>query len=77
MKDCQDYTMDMERSIFERLSLKERIGIRFHTAICKDCRQYFIDSKTIDQLLIKRFKDIRTYTFTEEEKDQLKDRISK
>ena len=77
MKDCQDYTMDMERSFFERLTLKERIGLRFHAAICKDCRQYFKDSKTIDSLLTKRFKDFGNYSFSDSEKDQLKARISK
>lgn len=75
MKDCQDYTLDFERSLIERLSIKERIGLRFHSTICPDCRKYFIESRIIDKLLAKRFKDRRQFHFTPEEKARIKEKL--
>lgn len=76
MKRCQDYTEGMEKSKVQRLSISERIGIRFHLAICPTCRKYFNDSEQLDKWLTKRFKD-RTIneSFTREEKESLKARL--
>ena len=76
MKNCQDTTQDIERSSFVRISLKDRLGIRLHLSMCKDCQRYFKDSRAIDQLLKKRFKDLDEYKFTSEEKEDLKRKIA-
>ena len=75
MKNCQDTTQDIERATFERLTLKDRLGLRLHLSMCKDCRRYFKDSKSIDKLLKKRFSHLSKYSFTKEEKDELKRKI--
>ena len=75
MKDCQDYTMDFERSLHERLTLREKLGLRFHITICPDCRKYFEDSKYIEKLLVRGFKDKRSYSFTKQEKNSIKEKI--
>ena len=76
MKDCQEVSMDIERSAFERLSLKDRTGLRLHLAICKECRKYFKDSIVIDKLLKKKFKHLGDYSFTSQEKESLKQKIA-
>jgi hypothetical protein len=75
MKNCEDTTQDIERSSFVRLSLKDRVGMRMHLSLCKDCRRYFKDSKAIDRLLKKRFTHLSKYSFTKEEKEDLKRKI--
>ena len=78
MKNCQDSTLDIERSSFERLSLKERLELRMHVSICPECRKYFRDSKAIDKLLKKRFNHmgVSEYNFTKEEKEEMKRKIA-
>lgn len=73
MKDCQDITELVERSKVERISLGNRLAIRFHHAICKQCRQYFTDSALIDEMLAsKRYKHLSDFSFSREEKEKLK-----
>ena len=76
MKRCQDYTEELEKQKVQRLSISERIGIRFHLAICPACRKYFHDSEQLDKWLTKRFKDHSVNaSFTPEEKEALKERL--
>jgi hypothetical protein len=76
MKDCQAITELLERSKFERLSWSNRLAIRFHGGLCRQCRHYFRDSEIMDALLSsKRFKHLSEYTFSPAEKDSLKKRI--
>ena len=72
MKGCQEITELVERSKVSRLSLGERLAIRMHNSICKECRQYFKDSALIDKMLSKKFRDMREYHFSSEEKDKIK-----
>ncbi|MDB3905838.1 hypothetical protein OAK35_02635 [Crocinitomicaceae bacterium] len=73
MKDCQDITELVERSKIERISLGDRMSIGMHSAICKNCRQFFRDSDTLDEMMqSKRFKHLGEYSFTTEEKEKLK-----
>lgn len=78
MKRCQDYTEGIEKQKVQRLTLTERIGIRFHMAICPACRKYFHDSEQLDKWLTKRFKDFSSHaSFTPEEKAILKERLDR
>lgn len=78
MKRCQDYTEEMEKAKFVRLSFTERMGISFHKAICPKCREYFKDSETLDSWITKRFKDhSSTVSFSAEEKAKLKALLKK
>jgi predicted anti-sigma-YlaC factor YlaD len=72
MKKCQDITQDIERSAFDRLTLKDKLSIRFHLSMCKTCRSYFKDSKTIDGMLKKKFTHLSQHKFSQQEKDNLK-----
>jgi len=73
MKDCQEITELIERSKVERVSLGDRLSIRFHSTICGNCRRYFKDSDLMDELLTsKRFRDLGEYKFSDSEKDKLK-----
>jgi len=77
MKNCQETTMDIERSKYERISGKDRLGLRLHLAMCRACRCYYKDSKKIDHLLEKKFRNLDEYKFSREEKSSLKQRISR
>ena len=71
MKTCQEITLDIERGKYVKLSVKEKLAIKMHLFICKPCKGYSHDSKIIDDLLKKKFKDLSKYKFTEEEKIEL------
>lgn len=75
MKYCQDITEMMERASVERLSISDKIALRFHLFICKTCKRYYEDSKAMDILLTRRFKKINPYSFSKVEKDALKSKI--
>ena len=75
MKTCQDITESIEKANFKRLSIKERLAIRFHLSLCKNCRQYSIDSKIIDRMLTKKFKSVKNFTFSDKEKEDLKQKM--
>lgn len=73
MKDCQEITELIERSKIQRISVAERLELRMHMAICKNCRQYFKDSIAIDEMMeSKRFKHLSEHSFSSSEKDKLK-----
>ena len=73
MKDCQEITELVERSKIERISLGDRLAIRMHSTICKNCRQYFRDSDVLDDMMNSRtFKHLAEYSFSDEEKEKLK-----
>ena len=72
MKTCQEITESIEKGNFNRLSVKERLAIRFHLSMCKHCRQYSKDSKIIDRMLVKKFKSVTNFTFSIKEKEELK-----
>lgn len=72
MKYCQEITELMERSGVERVSLTTRVTIGIHLFHCKPCKRFAQDSKAMDQLLAKRFKVIKNYTFSASEKEKLK-----
>ena len=76
MRDCQDITKDIDQSTFERLKLIDRLAIRAHNSICKPCRHYFKDSKIIDRVLRRKYRHLREYSFSIEEKQQIKDKLS-
>lgn len=75
MKPCQQITLEIEKSRFVRLSVKDRLELRMHLAICPACRKYFRDSKHLDDWLGKKFShatENSSVAFTSEEKEKLK-----
>ena len=77
MKDCQEITELYERSKIDRITLGDRLSIRFHKAICKNCRHYFQDSELMDQMLSRRFRHMGKYSFSQEEKEKIKALLEK
>lgn len=77
MKTCEEITVLYEQSKVNRISVSDKISIRTHKTICKDCRQYFKDSDKIDLMLTKRFKHLGSYSFSDTEKESLKERLKK
>ena len=75
MKTCQEITESIEKANFNRLSVKERLAIRFHLSMCKHCRQYSKDSKIIDRMLKNKFKSVNNFTFSVKEKEDLKKKM--
>lgn len=76
MKSCLETTMELERSAFQRLSWKDRFGVRLHVSVCPECRKYFRDSKTLDRLMRKTFSQPKQYSFSLEEKEIMKRKLN-
>jgi len=72
MKDCQDITELVERSKLERITVKDRLAIRFHKSSCKNCRTYFKDSALMDELLTRKFRHLSEYAVSLRRKRTLK-----
>ena len=76
MRSCEEVTLDLEKSKFVPLGLKDRMIMRAHVMMCSKCRQYFKDSGALDRWLKEGFeKDGIRYTFSDEEKDRLKNML--
>lgn len=75
MRNCQEKTQEVERSNFEKLSLKKRLLLKAHCLLCPPCRSYFKDSKSIDKILTMRYSDFVNYEYSVEEKNELKNRL--
>ena len=70
---CKEASELVEKSRFERLPMGKRLGLRMHHAICKNCRAYFRDSELLEEMMhSKRFRHMSNYSFTQEEKEKLK-----
>ena len=75
MKNCEEITGLYEKAKIARISLSDRIAIRTHKAICKDCKNYFLDSDKLDRIITHKFRHLGKYQFSDSEKAQLKDRL--
>lgn len=79
VKKCEQITLDIEKGKFQKPSVKDRLELKMHLAMCSKCRRYARDSKKLDLWLKRRMelananKDVH---FTEEEKNELKEKIS-
>lgn len=72
MKYCKDITELIEKSNVEKLSVSQKISIRFHVFICKTCKRYLSDSKALDILLKRQFTKMKSYSFSADEKETFK-----
>jgi hypothetical protein len=77
MKNCQEISGLYEQGKLSRISISDKIALRSHNLICKQCRQYFKDSDLMDVLIARKFKDLGTYTFSESEKAKMKEELEK
>ena len=76
VKRCEQYTLDVERSKFQTLSVKDRIALKVHFGICPKCRRYLKDSQQLDLWLKRRFQlNEAEFHFTHDEKETLKEKL--
>lgn len=76
MKTCQDITGLYEQAKINRISLSDKLAIRTHRTMCKNCRSYFKESDLLDKMLSRKFKDLGNYKFSNEEKSKLIDKLN-
>jgi DNA replication initiation complex subunit (GINS family) len=73
MISCKEATLLIEKKQAAKLSLKERLQLRFHNFICKACAQYGIQSAWIDKML----KNMHTQDqLTAEEKNTIQQQLN-
>lgn len=78
VKRCEQITLDFERSQFQALSVKDRLGMKMHLGMCKKCRKYVKDSQKLDLWLKRRLQQMdESIHFSDLEKVQLKEKLSR
>lgn len=75
MKNCEEITGLYEKGKLTRISLGDRMSIRMHKSICKNCKNYMLDSDKLDRIITHKFKHLGNYQFSDNEKDKLKERL--
>jgi hypothetical protein len=73
VKRCEQITLDFERGNFQELSVKDRLEMKMHMAICTKCRRYAKDSKKMD-LWLKRRYELANFSFSDGEKEVIKEK---
>jgi hypothetical protein len=51
MKSCKEISILTERSSFEKISLKDKMGLWMHKMMCSFCKNYSKESRTINKAL--------------------------
>lgn len=75
MKSCKDITLTIEKGKITKLTLKEKMQVKIHLAMCKLCRNFAIDSDFLDKILYQlKPKSVK---MTQSEKSILKSTINK
>lgn len=74
MIDCKEAARYIDRRDFEKLSFREKMGLRFHNFMCKNCRGYSKDSHIIRKLMGKIAKDNKCLSC--EEKEEMKRKMA-
>lgn len=74
MIDCKEAAHLIDRKDFEKLSMKEKLNLRMHNAMCGQCRGY----KRFSHILKSLFGDITKHQecLSCEEKKELKKKLS-
>lgn len=74
MKDCKEVALLIDRNDWKELSFKEKLTLRYHNAMCGNCRGY----KKYSHVLKSFFGDIKKADecLTCDEKEEMKKRIN-
>lgn len=76
VKRCEQITLDFERSKFETLSVKDKLQLSMHLAMCSKCRRFAKDSQKLDIWLRRRIELAnQEFHFTSEEKETIKAKL--
>ena len=77
VKRCEQITLDFERSKFQALSVKDRLQLNMHLAICSKCRRYMKDSQKLDIWLKRRIELAnQEFHFSSDEKEIIKTKLN-
>jgi len=60
MLTCKEASYLASKKLDKKLSLRERMGFIFHTAMCSVCRYYARDMKLLHQMMLKAGKKGQT-----------------
>jgi len=55
LKTCKKTTELIDKQMLTSLTLKEKVQLKAHKAICKTCNSYEKQSKLLDAFITKRF----------------------
>lgn len=76
MINCEKATYLVEKREIDKLTVKEKINLKLHSAICGLCKHYESDSKHINNLLKSLGIKRKDSCLSEEEKEKMKEKIS-
>ena len=68
---CQKITENIEKGKITKNSVSEKVAVRLHLSICKNCRKYARDSRILDRMITRSFSAIPDHQFTKEEKAEI------
>lgn len=77
MINCEEVTYLIEKRELKKLTFKEKINLKLHSAMCKLCRNYENDSRVLGKIIKKLSSKSTKACLSKEEKDVMKDNISK
>ncbi|MEZ7498136.1 hypothetical protein QO200_05225 [Flavobacterium sp. Arc3] len=80
LRTCQKTTELIDKEMFAPLTLKEKMQLKAHKAMCKTCNAYETQSKLIDALLEKWFvsdPNKKKSKLDEEKKNKIIEEINK
>lgn len=60
MLSCRKATEMIEKKLLIKLSFKQKVQLKIHKRLCDACTAYEKQSKNLDELFYKHFKNIDT-----------------
>lgn len=72
---CKQATELIDKKSIVALSWKDTVQLHWHTAMCTGCKAYQLQSKLIDQVLLKHIKNISKSEPIIESNEALKTKI--
>lgn len=73
---CQKASYIIEKREVSKISLWEKIGLKFHLMICSLCRKYESDSRILGKILKSLHKHEHPAHLTEDQKEELKRKLA-
>jgi len=73
--NCEKVTYYIEKGFLTELNVSEKMQIKLHSLICKNCRNYAPDSEIVNEFLHLLSEDDETPALSVSEKNKLKDAL--
>ena len=75
MINCEETAYLADKSGLEKISFLEKLNLKMHVFICKTCRNYFKDSKSLNKIFNQT--SFNNAKLSENDKEVMKETISK